>query len=113
MWLKNRVHSNYSIDAVTPRRPESQPISDSDREALRAHILPLLTASPSRSITVQLAHTLKNVVAHDFPARWPELLPALRAMLTSTDIRQVLAGCVGVLEAVRAFRSVCSLSKRI
>lgn len=104
VWLKNRVHSNYSIDAVTPRRPESQPISDSDREALRAHILPLLTASPSRSITVQLAHTLKNVVAHDFPTRWPELLPALRAMLTSTDIRQVLAGCVGVLEAVRAFR---------
>jgi hypothetical protein len=45
-------------------------------------------------------------VAHDFPAQWPELLPALRAMLTSAEIRDVHAGCVGVLEAVRAFRFV-------
>jgi hypothetical protein len=42
-------------------------------------------------------HTLKNIVAHDFPTRWPELLPALRAFkLTSSNIREVHAGCVGV-----------------
>jgi importin-7 len=106
VWLKNRVHTNYSTDSTTPRRPDSQPVANSDRDALRTHILPLLAASPSRSITVQLAHTLKNIVAHDFPTRWPELLPALRAMLTSTNIREVHAGCVGVLEAIRAFRLV-------
>lgn len=72
--------------------------------ALKSHILSLLASSPSRSIAVQLSHTLKNIVAHDFPTRWPELLPALRAMLTSTNIQEVHAGCVGVLETVRAFR---------
>lgn len=104
VWLKNRVHTHYAPDALASRRPESGSIANSDRDALRANILPLLAASPSRSITVQLAHSLKNMVMHDFPASWPGLLPALRAMLTSSDIRQVHAGCVGVLETVRAFR---------
>jgi hypothetical protein len=68
--------------------------------------LPLIAASPSRSITLPLANTLKNIVAHDYPAQWPQLIPALHAMLTSTEIQNVHAGCVGVLEAVRAFRFV-------
>ncbi|KAJ7606560.1 armadillo-type protein [Mycena polygramma] len=103
VWLKNRVHANYTLDAAT-RRPDQALIATSDRDALRGSILPLLAASPSRSITVQLASTLKTLVAHDFPDRWPGLVDAIKALLTSGDIRHVHAGCVASLEAVRAFR---------
>ncbi|KAJ6504734.1 armadillo-type protein [Mycena vitilis] len=103
VWLKNRVHANYTLDAAT-RRPDQALIATSDRDALRGSILPLLAASPSRSITVQLASTLKTLVAHDFPERWPGLVDAIKALLTSGDIRHVHAGCVASLEAVRAFR---------
>ncbi|KAJ7133547.1 armadillo-type protein [Mycena epipterygia] len=103
VWMKNRVHANYTLDATT-RRPDQAIIASSDREALRANILPLLAASPSRSITVQLASALKTLVAHDFPERWPGLIGAIKQLLASGDIRHVHAGCVAALESVRAFR---------
>ncbi|KAF7298645.1 Importin N-terminal domain-containing protein [Mycena indigotica] len=104
VWLKNRVHGTYSIDPAT-RRPNQPSITEPDREALRANILPLLAASPSRSITVQLANSLKDIVAHDLPnARWPGLIDAIKQLLVSGDIRHVQAGCVASLEVVRAFR---------
>ncbi|RDB14686.1 hypothetical protein Hypma_016434 [Hypsizygus marmoreus] len=103
VWLKNRVQTHYSVDASS-RRPDQSVIANSDREALRTHILPLLAASPSRSITLQIASTLKNIVAHDFPERWPGLLDEIKRLLGSSNIHEVHAGCVAVLEAVRAFR---------
>ncbi|KAM6494523.1 Armadillo-type fold [Amanita muscaria] len=103
VWLKNRVQTCYVLDPSL-RRVDHSPVPNTDREALRAHILPLLAASPSRSINVQLAATLKNIISHDFPERWPNLLNDIKNLLTSNDVRQVHAGCVAVLEAVRAFR---------
>ncbi|KAJ7274060.1 armadillo-type protein [Mycena rebaudengoi] len=103
VWIKNRVHANYTVDAAN-RRPDQVVVSASDREALRANILPLLAASPARSITAQLASTLKTLIAHDFPERWPELVAAIKQLLASSDIRHVHAGCVAALESVRAFR---------
>ncbi|KAJ7704207.1 armadillo-type protein [Mycena metata] len=103
VWLKNRVQTNYTLDASS-RRPDQALIANSDRAALRASLLPLLAASPSRAITVQLASALKAVVAHDFPERWPGLVDDIKALLGSGQIRHVHAGCVAALESVRAFR---------
>ncbi|PPQ95282.1 hypothetical protein CVT26_014856 [Gymnopilus dilepis] len=102
VWLKNRVHSTYSLEVS--RRPDQPVISASEREALRINVLPLLAASPSRSISVQLANTLKSIVAHDFPNKWPTLGQEIKRLLTSNDVREVHAGCIATLEAVRAFR---------
>ncbi|KIJ64587.1 hypothetical protein HYDPIDRAFT_154272 [Hydnomerulius pinastri MD-312] len=103
VYLKNRVHTSYIIDN-SRARPEQIPIAQSDREALKASILRLLASSPSRSITVQLGATLKDLISHDFPERWPTLLRDVEALLNSGDIREVGAGCVAALECVRAFR---------
>ncbi|KAI0786127.1 ARM repeat-containing protein [Abortiporus biennis] len=103
VYLKNRVYNSYFVDAANIR-PDQTPIAPSDRDALKTHILPLLAASPSRSITLQLANTLKNIVARDFPDNWPDLLPNVKRMLASSGIREVTAGCVAALEMVRAFR---------
>lgn len=71
---------------------------------MKSNILPLLAASPSRAITVQLGSTLKTLISNDFPERWPELLDGGKALLTSNNIREVGAGTVVVLEMIRAFR---------
>lgn len=105
MWLKNRVQSCYALDPAV-RRPDLSPVPDTDRVELRANILRLLAAAPSRNITVQLAATLKTIISNDFPERWPNLLVEVKGMLSSNDIREVHAGCVATVEAVRAFRFV-------
>ena len=103
VWIKNRVALSYSAE---PARvgPDYKPISPADRSALKSNILPLLAASPGTAITVQLASTLKTLISNDFPERWPELLGGAKALLTSSNIREVGAGTVVVLEMVRAFR---------
>ncbi|KAJ3711727.1 armadillo-type protein [Lentinula raphanica] len=105
VWVKNRVSSTYALgESYVSARADKGPIVQSDRNALKANLLPLLSASPSRSINVQLASALKNIVSHDFPDRWPGLLDEIKRLLGSGNIREVHAGCVAALEAVRAFR---------
>jgi hypothetical protein len=82
-----------------------------DRTALKDNILPLLAASPSRVITVQLASTLKTLISNDFPEKWPGLLVGVKTLLASNNIREVGAGTVVVLEMVRAFRCVPSSAR--
>ncbi|KAG9315992.1 armadillo-type protein [Chiua virens] len=103
VYLKNRVHTSYIVDNAGTR-PEQVPIAQSDRDALKSNILRLLANSPSRTITVQLGATFKDLVSHDFPERWEGLLDDVNALLNSGDIREVGAGCVTALECVRAFR---------
>ncbi|KIP02790.1 hypothetical protein PHLGIDRAFT_95597 [Phlebiopsis gigantea 11061_1 CR5-6] len=103
VYLKNRVYTSYFVDPASPRA-DQVPIAASDRAALKSSLLHLLSASPSRSITVQLASTLKNIVARDFPDQWPTLLDDVKRLLASSEIREVVAGCVASLEMVRAFR---------
>jgi hypothetical protein len=109
VWIKNRVASSYSTEPARAG-PDHKPISPADRSALKSNILPLLAASPSRAITVQLASTLKTLISNDFPERWPELLDGAKALLTSNSIREVGAGTVVVLEMVRAFRCAPSFA---
>ncbi|KAH9949788.1 armadillo-type protein [Amylocystis lapponica] len=103
VYLKNRVYTSYFVDPAR-QRPDQTPIAASDRNALKSSLLPLIAASTSRSITVQLSSTLKNIVARDFPEEWPTLLDDVKRLLASSDIREVVAGCIATLEMVRAFR---------
>lgn len=97
------MYTSYFVDPASPRADQVA-IPQSDRAALKASLLPLLAASPSRSISVQLASTLKNIVARDFPDQWPTLLDDVKRLLASGEIREVVAGCIASLEMVRAFR---------
>ena len=108
MWLKNRVFKAYGVE--TDNRPEHPFIPNSDKEALRNNILHLLANSPSRAIATQLGATLKTVIAHDFPEKWPGLIPQVKQLLQSNSIQEVHAGCVASLEAVKAFKYVHPLT---
>ncbi|KAK0187704.1 armadillo-type protein [Armillaria mellea] len=99
VWVKNRVFTHYSTEVKGG-------ISQTDREALRANLLHLIAAAPSRSIGLQLANALKHVTSRDFPRKWPGLLDEIKRLLASSEIREVHAGCVAALETVRAFRFI-------
>ena len=102
VWLKNRVYKSYALEVS--RKTNQTAIVESEREALRINILPLLAASPSRSISLQLAHTLRSIVAHDFPSKWSSLVGEIKKLLASGNVSEVHAGCLAALEAVRAFK---------
>jgi importin-7 len=96
------VYKGYALEVS--RKADQTVIAESEREALRINILPLLAASPSRSISLQLASTLRSIVAHDFPTRWRSLVGEIKTLLTSGNVGEVHAGCLAALEAIRAFR---------
>jgi len=105
IWLKNRVYTCYTLETPSARRPDLVPIRAGDRDALRQSLLPLLARAPTRTVAVQLAHTLKNVVAHDVPKHnWPGLTQEIKQLLISSDPGQIYAGSLATLECVRAFR---------
>lgn len=53
-------------------------LSDIDKEAVKkAALLPALLNEPEKSIRDLLAETLHVIVIHDFPDKWPELVPFL------------------------------------
>ncbi|KAL1728536.1 armadillo-type protein [Schizophyllum commune] len=104
VWIKNRVQYGYPLTELDPRRPDRAPISPSDKAALKQSILPFLSAAPSRAVSVQLFSTLKSIVAHDYPENWPTLTHEIKALLTSSNIREVHAGCLATLSAIQAWR---------
>ena len=103
VYLKNRVHKSYLIEPSRPR-PDQVPIAQSDREALKENIFPLIIASPSKAVLVQLANTLRSLISHDFPEKWPELAGMVKTLLASDNVREVTAGCTALLEIIKVYR---------
>ena len=86
------------------QQQQTPAIPPSDRDALKQNIFPLLIASPSRSVQIQLACTLRSLISHEFPERWHELAGIVKGLLGSQDVREVTAGVTGVLEIVKVYR---------
>ncbi|EJC98943.1 ARM repeat-containing protein [Fomitiporia mediterranea MF3/22] len=103
VYLKNRVHKSYAVEP--PRqRPDQIPIPQSDRDALKSSIFPLIVSSPSKSISVQLASTLRTLISHDFPEKWPNLMDTIKTLLASNNVHEVTAGCTAILEVIKVYR---------
>ncbi|KAL5482877.1 NMD5 [Sanghuangporus weigelae] len=103
VYLKNRVHKSYFIEP-SRQRPDQVPIPQSDRDALKSNIFPLIISSPSKAISVQLASTLRSLISHDFPEKWPDLMATIKTLLGSSNVREVTAGCTAILEVIKVYR---------
>ena len=79
------------------------PVGAQDRVTLKAQILPSLATVPERLRTHVLS-TLLQIVATDFPAQWPELMPQIGEYVGSGDAARVHAGIRALLQVVQAFR---------
>lgn len=81
LLLKQHVHTHWSEGAdnfVAPLVP------DAEKQGLRQAMLPLL-ASTSRPLRRQIAAAITAVAEHDFPERWPGLLPDILGVLAQSQ----------------------------
>jgi importin-7 len=79
---------------------EKQPrtFAEGDQAAVRERLLDGVCHAPT-NVRLQLEECLKVVVVHDYPNRWPSLLPSLQVALTSSDVL-VVAGALRALRIV-------------
>ncbi|KAL7531578.1 hypothetical protein ACHAXR_006571, partial [Thalassiosira sp. AJA248-18] len=100
-------HPLPSIDGATnpDGTPQQSPLlSDEDKHAVKPKLIECLLTEPDKSIRDLMAETLHCIAIHDFPDKWPELLPVLlQAVSQSADPSQALR----VHNALLAMRKVC------
>ncbi|KAL4452248.1 hypothetical protein ABPG75_007910 [Micractinium tetrahymenae] len=73
-------------------------IPDAEKDQIRAHITDLMLSAPPR-VRAQLSEALSLISAHDFPARWPSLLPHLVDKLGSGD-QQLANGVLSTADSI-------------
>lgn len=85
-------------------------MSDVDKEAVKNNLINALLDEPEKSIRDLIAETLQTIVIHDFPDKWPALIPTLLAtiqtgMQRAAASHQVVSG-LHVHNALLAIRKV-------
>lgn len=77
--LKNLVKNDWDCDTG-----EGIKISIADQATVRDNLVAALVASPP-VVRAQLAEAAKYVVHHDYPDRWPGLLPSIAPLISAQD----------------------------
>ena len=79
-------------------------LSEDDKDFVRVNLVGSILSEPQKSIQDLMAETLHSIAIHDFPDKWPTLLPTLlQAVALSYDGSQALR----VHNALLALRKVC------
>ena len=79
-------------------------LDEEDKIGLRTTLVEALLAEPEKSVRDLLAETLHSMAIHDFPDKWPNLLPTLLNQIAqSSDGSQALR----VHNALLALRKIC------
>ncbi|KAI8326881.1 armadillo-type protein [Choanephora cucurbitarum] len=96
IYFKNRIFKNWDGSRNTV-------ISEQDKSVIRASILHALITTPP-AVKVQLAASLNQILACDFPENWPTFINELEQFMTSGDIRLVQVGLIALQEVVKVFQ---------
>ena len=92
--LKNAVRRGWEPEGGEGEEggpPPPPPISAADKAAVRASLLPALAGSP-RPVQAQLVEALRVVALADWPEAWPDLAPALAAVVEEGGAAIAAAG---------------------
>lgn len=73
-------------------------IAQPDKEQIKTHITDLMLCAPPK-VRAQLSEALTIISTHDFPSRWPELLPQLLTKLGGDD-QQQLSGVLTTADSI-------------
>ncbi|KAL6960016.1 hypothetical protein U1Q18_051875 [Sarracenia purpurea var. burkii] len=100
--FKNHLRSRWSSE-LSPERnvPTLAPISDPEKDQIKALIVPLMLSSAPR-IQSQLSEALAVIGKHDFPKLWQALLPELRSSLEKAGEGSDYATVNGILNTVNS-----------
>lgn len=81
-------------------------LSDADKNAVKLQLIPALLKESEKSIRDLLAETLHTIVIHDFPEKWPQLIPLLLATIQN-GMNDMQAQGLHVHNSLLALRKVC------
>ena len=84
------------LSPYPPGHAESQ---DVEKEKIKEHIVNVMLASPPK-VQAQISEALSIISSHDFPARWPSLLPELVSRLSASSSDYPLL--LGVLQTANS-----------
>lgn len=99
VYMKNHTTRSWTGDKSTTAKA----ISTSEKDKLRAQILPLLASSPPQ-IRLQLVPMLQTMLSCDFPSQWPDFFDRTNALLSTNDANSVYAGLRGLLALCAVYR---------
>lgn len=122
-WAE-RIHYNsypsIKADGTTETSTENKHpalLSDNDKDAVKAALVNGLLDEPEKSIRDLLAETLQTIVIHDFPEKWPNLIPTLLSTIQS-GVQQASASAtpgthhLGGLQVHNALLAIRKVAKR-
>ena len=85
--------------------PQKSPLlSEEDKAVVKSKLVECLLSEPDKSIRDLMAETLHSIAIHDFPDKWPNLLPSL---LQSISLNSDPSQALRVHNALLALRKVC------
>lgn len=73
-------------------------LSNLCQDQIKAHLTDLMLAAPPL-VRAQLSEALSLISEHDFPAKWPTLLPGLLERLQTDDVQR-LAGVLATADSI-------------
>jgi hypothetical protein len=91
--FKNAVKKDWEHRESRPSK-----ISEEEKVAVRPLVLEGVVRCP-QAVRVQLEEALKQIIAWDYPQRWPDLVPVLASSLTSGD-QGLMCGALRTLRIV-------------
>ncbi|KAJ4429638.1 hypothetical protein ANN_21839, partial [Periplaneta americana] len=92
IYLKNLVTQHWADREVEPGQPLPFSIHEQDRAMIRDAIVDAVVHAPDL-IRIQLAVSVSNIVKHDFPGRWTQIVDKISIYLQNPDA----AGWTGAL----------------
>ena len=86
--------------------PKQVLLSDADKDAVKTGLINALLDEPEKSMRGLLAETLHTVVIHQFPDKWPDLIPTLLTTIQNGMADMDRQG-LRVHNALLALRKIC------
>jgi len=97
---------NYSGLALTgPEGKKQVLLSDQDKAVVRTNLVNGLLDEPEKSVRDLFAETLHSILIHDFPEKWPDLIPTLLGTIQQAASQPDQG--LRVHNALVALRKVC------
>eukprot|EP00933_Yihiella_yeosuensis_P027476 TRINITY_DN21379_c0_g1_i1.p1 TRINITY_DN21379_c0_g1~~TRINITY_DN21379_c0_g1_i1.p1 ORF type:complete len:966 (+),score=204.50 TRINITY_DN21379_c0_g1_i1:60-2957(+) len=93
IYFKNYIRRQWSVEGA------GGGISESDRQAIKQHLLSLMLQA-SKQVQVQLAAGLEEISITDYPAAWQSLLPDMVQHLKTSQDMSVLKGTMDTAHTV-------------
>jgi len=106
-WTERIHYAPYGEETGAAGTTNKPPLlSDTDKNAVKIGLMQALLDEAEKSIRDLLAETLHTIVIHDFPDKWPQLVPTLLSTIQN-GVKDMQSQGLHVHNALLALRKVC------